>query len=185
MSFINFARYVGKLKKVKRTGWIAAGVKRAESVAEHSFRTAFLTMILSKKSGLDQSKLLKMAIVHDLAEALTGDLVMEKGKKKVRSRKERTKLDEEALKEIFAEIDNGQEYFTLWQEANERQTKEAKFLKQVDKLEMLIQALEYEGETKPGKLDEFWENTEMHLEDKEFKKFFQELVEERKSILSD
>jgi len=137
-------------------------------------------MILSRKSGLDRDKLLRMAIVHDLAESLTGDLVMEKGRKKVRSREERTKLDEKVLKKVFGEIENGQEYFALWQEANERQTKEAKFLKQVDKLEMLIQALEYEGETDPKKLDEFWENVEMHLEDKEFKTIFEELLTLRK-----
>ena len=67
--------FVGKLKELERTGWAMRGVKRPESVADHSFGTAILSMILAKDEGLDVGKAAMMALVHDLPEAVVGDIV--------------------------------------------------------------------------------------------------------------
>ena len=92
MSLIKFLKIVGKLKKVKRTGWLVAGIKNPESVAEHSYRLAVLSMVLGKKFNLNTEKLIKMSLIHDLAEGEVGDLVLERGQKQVMSPKKKLKL---------------------------------------------------------------------------------------------
>ncbi len=65
-NLIKFAKIVGKLKRLKRTGWVKNNIIDPESVAEHSFRLAVLTMVLAPKVGVDQLKTTKMALIHDL-----------------------------------------------------------------------------------------------------------------------
>lgn len=88
---IKFFSEVGKLKDIKRRGWIIRDIKNPESIADHSFRAALMGWILAEKSGrkLNISKLLKMAIVHDLCEVYAGDTtpydtILPKDKKKRR-----------------------------------------------------------------------------------------------------
>ena len=62
-----------RLKSIERTGWLRAGVKRGESVAAHSWGMSILAMHLCPPS-LDKTKVLEMAIIHDLPEIIVGDL---------------------------------------------------------------------------------------------------------------
>ena len=66
-TFITLIHTLENLKKTKRTGWIRAGVVNPESVADHSFRMAFLALILGKDMGVDTQKAVCMALVHDIA----------------------------------------------------------------------------------------------------------------------
>ena len=66
---IGFLRAVGRLKGLPRTGWLEAGVKRPESVAEHSYKTAVFAMVLADLQGLDAERAMRMALIYDLAEA--------------------------------------------------------------------------------------------------------------------
>lgn len=179
MSLIDFAKTVGKLKKVKRTGWVVAGIKNPESVAEHSFRLAVLCMVIGKKLNLDTEKLIKMALIHDLAESIVGDLVLERGRKTVMNSQKKFNLEERAIKNLFSKINNGKDCVKLWNEFNEQKTPEAQLFKQLDKFEMVVQALEYEGETDSKKLDEFWHNTRKHLKEPELLLLLEELSELR------
>ncbi len=116
---------VGKLKLVKRTGWVRDGVKDAESVADHSYGVTFLAMALAKKLKCNELKIIKMSLVHDLGEAIVGDLVHGRGKKpndKLRNNK--LKSEEKALKTMLLKT-NHKEYYTLWQEYEKQATKEA------------------------------------------------------------
>jgi putative hydrolases of HD superfamily len=56
----------GKLKELKRTGWVESEVSDPESVADHSYRVALLTMVLSDKEGLDTLKAVRISLLHDL-----------------------------------------------------------------------------------------------------------------------
>lgn len=60
-------------QRQKRTGWLKAGVPRVESVADHSYRAALLALVLPE-SGVDRVRCMKMALVHDLAESIVGDI---------------------------------------------------------------------------------------------------------------
>ena len=75
--FMKHNRYVIKLKDIIRTGWVRSGISGGESVAEHIYHTAVNTLILRKIFSdipIDWDKLLVMALVHDLSEAITGDI---------------------------------------------------------------------------------------------------------------
>src|SRR5437868_15393470 len=63
----------GKLKEVRRKGWVDRGVPDAESVADHSYRVAVLAWAVARQRGLDASRALLIGLVHDLAEAEVGD----------------------------------------------------------------------------------------------------------------
>ncbi len=136
--FIDFMHFVGKLKNIKRTGWIVQGIKNPESVADHSYRTVILSMVLARKFSLNQNKIIKMALIHDLAESITGDIVLEKGNNKISSKKDKFQKEELAMKKIFSNLEEGKEYYELWLDYENQKSKEAKFLKQLDKLEMVM-----------------------------------------------
>ncbi|MEM3032072.1 MAG: HD domain-containing protein, partial [Nitrososphaerota archaeon] len=62
------------LKRVERRGWVEAGLRDVESVADHSFSLALLAMTYAAAKGLNIYRAVGMALLHDLAEAYTGDL---------------------------------------------------------------------------------------------------------------
>jgi len=78
------------------------------------------------------------------------------------------------MKKVFGNYPDGKKYIKLLKEFNEQKSPEAKFLKQIDKLEMVLQALEYERAGYKN-LNEFWENAEKYLEGKELEPIFREL----------
>ncbi len=156
-----------KMKSIRRKGWIDFGIKNAESIAEHSFLLALLAYILGKKKNLDVDKLVKMAIFHDIAEIKVGDLTprdIEKNKK--------FKLEKEALIKMFG---NKSEIYKLWLEYENKSSKEAKFLHELDKFERILQAYIYEIKYKT-RLDEFWKE---EVSDDLLKTFIDELKKRR------
>ena len=71
---VEFSQIVARLKKVKRSGWIShVGVKDPESVADHSFMCTLLAMCIGDMEGYDVKKLMRMALLHDVQESVTGD----------------------------------------------------------------------------------------------------------------
>lgn len=136
-SLIEFFEFVLALKTIPRKGWQKRlGMKNPESVADHAFGVAVLSMILSDKRGLDSAKAIKMALLHDLAESVTGDITpgeMSPAKKK--------KLEHLAMKKILSGMRKS--YHTIWAEYEKGVSKEAKLVHQVDKLEMALQARRY------------------------------------------
>lgn len=169
----------GLLKKVKRTGWALKGVSEPESVAEHSFRVAFIAMILAERYKGDQLKMIKMALVHDLGESYIGDIKWESGAKIIASQAQKHKDESKAIEEIFS---SRQEFIDLWQEFNHQKTKEARLVKLVDKLEMALQALEYEQEGNPEEwFVEFWENSSKYLTGSELEELFSALQKLRRN----
>jgi 5'-deoxynucleotidase YfbR-like HD superfamily hydrolase len=127
-----------KLKSTIRKGWVRVGVKDPESVAEHSYSLALLAMVLGKKLGFNSEKLVKMALVHDLGEIETGDITPYDDK--ALEKRERERRCAEALLLMLNDL----EFYELWMEYLNSASEEARFLKQLDKLEMTLQALDYE-----------------------------------------
>jgi len=71
-----FFQKVLELKNVPRQGWKEKlEIDNPESVADHSYSTTVLSMILSDMKGLDTEKIIRMALLHDLAESITGDII--------------------------------------------------------------------------------------------------------------
>lgn len=173
---INLIKNIGRIKKVKRSGWVREGITNAESVADHSYRVAMMAMVFGEYLDLDTDKLIKMILLHDLGEGIIGDKVVERGiKVDIKSRNKKDKKELETVKHIFQNIKNGNAYTQLHKESSEMRTREAKILKQLERLEMAVQALEYEKEY--GKdLSEFFENASMHITNKYLKGILERVI---------
>ena len=181
IDYLDFLKTVGKSKRILRSGWIRVKVKDPESVAEHSFRVGFLAMVLSGKLNvdLDKNKLIKMALLHDLAEVITGDIVVERGDiVDIKKRDEKERMEEVGIKKIFDKIGQGEEYASIFHEMISRITPEAKIFSQFDKLEMALQALEYEREQ--GKnLEEFFMTVSLYIKEPLLREIFNNVLKDR------
>lgn len=151
--FARFMGHVGDLKKLDRTGWVRSGIKNPESVADHSFRTTIMALVLADKAGVDQNKAVKIALTHELAESIVGDLTPSDGV----SQEEKHQLEVDAFKKLCADIDNGHELLGLFQEFEDNKTPEAQFVTRLDKLEMMFQAHEYGIDQPNVDLQSFWD----------------------------
>lgn len=131
-------------KELPRQGFIALGFKRneADSVAAHSWATAMLAYILAsemKKDGqeIDVDKVVKMAMFHDMAETIVGDVgTFVKGMAKGAF----APIEEEGLKWLVADLPEKEEIVALVEEYMKRKTLEARLVKVCDNLDALAQA---------------------------------------------
>jgi len=153
--FFNFLRYAGRLKHLDRAGWVRKGVKRPESVASHSYRVALCAFAI-KNEDIDRLWCMKMALVHDLAEAIVGDITPEDGV----SDGVKHAQEQAALSRIVEGLDDAtaEEISELWKEYAAASTEEARYVKDFDKFDMILQATEYEEE-QGMVLEEFFEST--------------------------
>lgn len=159
--YVKFMELVGNLKHTKRTGWVLRDVKDCEPIAGHMYRMSMITFLLAdneEAGSLDRIKCMEMALVHDLAEATVGDLTPYCGV----SREEKRSRELIAMKEI-AQLAGPAEnkLLELFYEYEDAQSAEAKFVKDLDRLDMIMQAFEYEKRDNcPERLQEFFDNTE-------------------------
>ena len=153
---LDFFILVGKLKDEKRRGWKVSGVKNAESVADHSYRLALMTFIIGSKMDLDVNRAVKMALVHDIAESIIGDIIVWKDFDMTKKDKRVKELEAmERIREMLG--DHSQEVIELWEEYEENATVEAKFVKEMDVFEMLVQAMEYKTDANEDELNDYIE----------------------------
>jgi putative hydrolase of HD superfamily len=138
---IAFFEYVLRLKRVNRAGWISkVRISDAESVADHSFSACAISMTLSDMLELDTERVVKMVILHDLAESITGDYIPgEVGKN------EKVRKENKAMKTILHCVPRNLslEYDGIWKEYILGKTEIARLVHEVDKLEMALQARQY------------------------------------------
>ena len=177
LDLVKFLEISGILKRTQRTGWVDIGVCAPESVADHTFRMAILCMLYADRNNLDTSKMLKMALIHDLPEAIIGDLMPSQKNAK-------TKKDEkDAICEILSLLPEKQkaEYYAIWMEYQQGETKEAKAARQLDKIEMTLQAKEYEkmGHDKKS-LERFVNSAQQFTEWSDLKRLLECILEEKK-----
>lgn len=177
MNILHLAFQVGLSKRLKRTGWVINNVKEPESVAEHCYRVTVLAMALAPSLNLDQTKLIKMSIIHDLGETATGDLVINRGAKIFYElRKKKEKIEKETIRQIL--YGYGEDYTKLFHEMTERKTPEAKVFWEIDILERTIQAYEYEKEQDKD-LSEFYESARTYIKTPLLKQVVQDLLKMR------
>jgi putative hydrolase of HD superfamily len=134
-----FGYELGLLKRIRRTGWWHAGVRDPESVAEHSLRAAQIAALLAAEEGANPERAAFLALWHDTQETRTGDIphtaskYMSKPEPREITADQTAALPGTSRELIRAAVD---EYET-------RETPEARCAKDADKLEMLLQAVEY------------------------------------------
>lgn len=138
-----FMHRIEMLKRNKRTGWIHHRASQPESIADHMYRMAILAM-LCPADDVDIGKCVMLALVHDLAEAEVGDLTpLDNVPKEEKLRREREAIayfTHDLLESSPAAL----RMEKLWHEYEDRETKESKLVKDLDRFELCLQALEYE-----------------------------------------
>ncbi len=156
---------VATLKRTPRIGWGMRGVPHVESVAEHSFSVAFVSLALvdvlqaggvfgGQGESLDREKVLIMALLHDLAEVRLTDLPSAAVRlitEPVKSQAEAT-----AMADLLDPLPTSSTLRALWQEFEDNASPEGRLVRDADKLEMMVQCLRYERAGSRG-LDEFWQ----------------------------
>ncbi len=170
----DFFNIVSELKKIPRKGWKEKlGLQNPESVADHSYITAVMAMIISDLNGLDTKKILKMSLLHDLAESITGDLMPEEI-----SKKDKMELENQTISDIFAKLPENlaDNYSKIWHEYQEGKSKEAELAHDVDRLEMALQARKYRSEGLPeDKLEIFFSSARKDIKSKEVLQLLDEI----------
>ncbi|KAL5553545.1 hypothetical protein UlMin_040946 [Ulmus minor] len=181
-SAIDFLTLCHSLKTTKRKGWINHEIKSPESIADHMYRMSLMALIASDLPGVDRERCIKIAIVHDIAEAIVGDITPSDGVPK----EEKSRLERAALNEMCEVLGGGaraEELKELWEEYENNSSIEANLVKDFDKVEMILQALEYE--TEHGKvLDEFFLSTAGKFQTEIGKSWAAEIICRRKSRLA-
>jgi len=158
----DFFYIISELKKIPRKGWKEkVGIDKPESVADHSYGTAVMAMIFSDIENTNTEKMLKMALLHDLAESITGDFTPNEI-----SKESKKLVENDAMGDILSKLpaNIAEQYEKIWKEFQEGKTKESLLLHDIDRLEMAIQATKYysEGYSKE-KLQEFIESAKKEI----------------------
>ena len=161
----NFFQKVLELKNVPRQGWKEKlGVNNPESVADHSYSTTVMSMILSDLEGLNSEKIIRMALLHDLAESVIGDITPDHIAKNEKISKENL-----AMKQILKNLPSKivEPYFEIWNEYQENTSQEANLVHDIDKLEMAFQAKFYQDNgISNEKLQTFFDTAKMGIKNK-------------------
>ena len=139
---LRFLQLAERLKSVPRHCYTAEGER--ESVAAHAWRVALLALLLEKEQpDIDMRRVIELALVHDLGEAVTGDIPSFLKT----DRDER--VESGALSQIAALLPapEGERLRALFREWEEGSTREARFCRALDKLEAVISHNESDIET--------------------------------------
>lgn len=141
-AMLTFLQRCNQLKSVRRYGVTLK--KDYDTVAEHSWRLALMAYVIGTECGVhvDLSRVLGIALIHDLAESVTGDYDaydVITGKKSLAEKK---KEEQEAMRSIIEGISFGDGIQELWNEYEEQKTVEAKFVKALDKIEAFLHLAE-------------------------------------------
>ena len=173
--FLDFVSSLGRVKMIPRSGWISHGIslQEVESVADHSFSTAVLAMLLADLEvangrRINIERVLRLALLHDLPEALTFDISKSYLEYLgMRGEAIKSELEQAAWKHLIKGIEKGairKRYTRLQSEFNAEQTIESMIVHAADRLDLLLQIAEYRRRGYPKAiLADLWKSTSQKL----------------------
>ncbi len=174
--FLDFVSGLSRVKMIPRSGWINHGVnlQEVESVADHSFSTTVLAMLLADLEvangrRVDIERVLRLALIHDLPEALTFDISKSYlnylGR---RGEAIKSDLEQAAWKHLIKGVQKGeirQRYAQLQAEFNAEETIESWIVHAADRLDILLQIIEYHRRGYPkALLADLWKSSSQMLQ---------------------
>lgn len=155
---VSFLNVVQLLKTQRRTGWVDHGIEPCESISDHMYRMS-ITAMLIKNPDIDRNKCVRIALVHDIAESLVGDITPFDPV----SKEEKHRREWESIQYLCNELvkpynpATAQEIMDDWLAYENISSPEARYVKDIDKFEMLVQCFEYEKKYNGEKdLTQFW-----------------------------
>lgn len=163
---LDFLIEVGKLKGKERRGWQIHQISNSETTAEHIFHLAILVWVLGKEKRINMERAIKMALLHDLCEVYAPDLtpydpLLPKNKKKmmevlkkwpkftpalkIQKEKDKYKLERDALCKLILKLPENtkKEMEDLWCDFSYGLSREARFVRQSDKMINFLQGIMY------------------------------------------
>ena len=170
------------------------GIKNPETIAAHTFRMTIMAWILCCHKNLDLNKVLKMSLIHDICEVFSGDTtpydkILPKDKKQWKkvldkwprlSQKEKNKFfiskyrkEYQGLQKIISNLPKNfkKEIKDLWNDYENGLTGEGRFVRQLDRIENLLQALEYWEKGEKFSIYPWWVQIEELIDDPTLFKF--------------
>jgi putative hydrolase of HD superfamily len=173
---LDFLSTIQQLKRIKRTGWLDHNVANPESIADHMHRMSVIALLLPIHA--DRDRLIKMTIIHDIAEAVVGDITPSQMKKE-----EKNALELAAMTKFSNNLGTmADEMLELWLEYEAGISPTALLCKDIDKFEMILQAFEYEQDG--NYLPDFFASTKGKFKTDPVIKLVEELYSKRESFLS-
>ncbi len=185
--------FTGALKRLPRQGWLHLGVPDPESVADHTFRVALMTLLLAQGDpAVNVERALVLALCHDLPEALAGDAtpfdetladetvdrdLLFRGRPAYSERADQAKrvAEEAALARMTAGLPESLRALIVdaWEEYETGLTAEARLVRQTDKLEALLQAHEYRAEIPDLRIASFTLGADERVQDDRLRRILQ------------
>lgn len=146
---VPFFHILERLKTTKREGWRRFNIGHGESIADHMYRMSVMTMVppASLATRLNIPHCTRMALIHDLAESLVGDITPLDGISKAEKRRREEVTMDYLCKSLLGNVNgglSGEEIWKAWKEYEDADTLEAKYVQDIDKLELLLQMVDYE-----------------------------------------
>lgn len=190
MAMLDYLLHAYRLKEQPRNGWLLRGVEDPESVADHSWGTALLCLLFAERAGVDRAEALEIALLHDLAEAEIGDIPNRvDARDRTVDSEEKARLEARAMAALERRWPGGpsQTVVRRWRAYEDRDGDAARFVRDMNLLDMCLQALVYErdGRYDPRAdrpvfaqhphLDEFFASAEARLETALGRELFQQV----------
>jgi putative hydrolase of HD superfamily len=172
---LRFLDHAMCLKTTKRAGWTRCGVDPCESVADHTFGVALLALLVPStaatgepdrpRSGpsaenLNREHCVALALVHDLAESIVGDITPHDHVDPA----DKHRREEQAMRDLAQTLGDDR-ILNLWREFEEAKTPEAQFVRDLDVIEMAMQAKRYQraGSLAPADAQSFVDSARKRL----------------------
>ena len=172
----NFFQKVLALKTIPRQGWKEKlEMNCPESVADHSYSVTTMSMIISDLEGLNTEKIVKLALIHDLAESIIGDIIPGQI-----TNDEKIAKENQAMKQILKNLPGEiiETYLEIWCEYQTNSSQESNLLHDIDKLEMAFQAKFYQEKgIARDKLLTFFDTAKMEIKNKNLQNLLSNFIE--------
>ena len=172
---IKLHEYVARLKELRRAGWVQRGVSDPESVASHSYSVALLTMMIADLRGLNTLDAVRMALIHDLAESIIGDLTPEMKMRLGDLEERERRFFEDLVKLMPREL--AETYLDSWRRFSSGEDEVSRLVREVDKLERGLQAVRYLKKGY-GEVKEIYDSTLNELKDPELRRVLERALKE-------
>jgi len=184
---VPFFQILERLKTTKREGWRRFNIVHGESIADHMYRMSIMTMVppASLATRLDIPRCTRMALIHDMAESLVGDITPLDGISSAEKRRREEATMDYLCKSLLGNVNgglSGEEIRKVWKEYEDSDTLEAKYVHDIDKLELLLQMVDYER-SHGGRVDlgEF-ANVTTRINLSEMREWADRILEERNTF---